>query len=148
MITCGMLEISGILSENLHEAVGSPHAALLNPRPWDLNQLENGSREAMRTKLQTHEKYHIHYCWVAQCIIKRCSFRVQNTANATLSSLKMKIFTSKFWHRINDPRTKSNTFQLSYRRLVLAFAIFCAIIPAKFGFIIGGKGIFTIFCKS
>lgn len=97
MIICGMLEISGILSENFYQAVGSPHPALLKAGPWDLRHLQlDCRREAMHPKAAHTGKYHIHYCWAAHCRIKRCSFSVQNTANATLSSLKIKIFTSKY----------------------------------------------------
>lgn len=52
-IICGMLEMSGILSENFYQAVGSPHPALLKARPWDLSHLQlDGRREAMHPKDQ------------------------------------------------------------------------------------------------
>lgn len=66
----------------------------------------------------------------------------QTTANATLSSLKIKVFASKCWHRINDPRTKRNTFQCILQAPLFSFCYcFChhtcltnAVFTAKFVF--------------
>lgn len=93
---------------------------------------------------------------------KKRSFIVQTTANATLSSLKIKIFALNCWHRIKDPRTKRNTFQYILQAPGFSFYYcFChhtclidVVFTAKSAFKVSGPGrgvrgeVFSfIFCK-